>query len=123
MKPNSFKTSKIQKQTNSFSAEEELIAIKSAEKDYETDVVDKQTELNDIKWSKQTNSKTFELYESLAADMEKLFAQGIVRETEYLDALANKELYKFKLLINDIDLIIYNNTTKLLFCRDAEIQD
>lgn len=123
VKPNSFKTSKIQKQTNSFSAEEELIAIKSAEKDYETDVVDKQTELNDIKWSKQTNSKTFELYESLAADMEKLFAQGIVRETEYLDALANKELYKFKLLINDIDLIIYNNTTKLLFCRDAEIQD
>lgn len=123
IKPNSFRTSKIQKQTNSFNAEEELIAIKSAEKDYETDIVDKQTELNDIKWSKQTNAKTYELYENLAADMKNLFAQGIVRETEYLDALANKELYKFKLLMNDIDLIIYNNTTKLLFCRDAEIQD
>ena len=123
IKPNSFRTSKIQKQTNSFNAEEELIAIKSAEKDYETDIVDKQTELNDIKWSKQTNAKTYELYENLAADMKNLFAQGIVRETEYLDALSNKELYKFKLLMNDIDLIIYNNTTKLLFCRDAEIQD
>ena len=123
LKPNSFRTSKIKKQTNSYNNEEELLAIKSAEKDYETDIVDKQTELNDIKWSKQTNSKTFDMYKNLADDMEKLFAQGIVRETEYLDALANKELYKFKLLINDIDLIIYNNSTKLLFCRDAEIQE
>lgn len=123
VKPNSFKTSKIQKQTNSFSAEEELIAIKSAEKDYETDIVDKQTELNDIKWSKQTNEKTFDMYKNLAADMEKLFSQGLVRESEYLNAEANKELYGFKILINDIDLIIYNNSTKLLFCRDAELQD
>ena len=123
VKPNSFKTSKIQKQTNSFSAEEELIAIKSAEKDYETDIVDKQTELNDIKWSKQTNEKTFDMYKNLAADMEKLFSQGLVRESEYLNAEANKELYGFKILINDIDLIIYNNSTKLLFCRDAELRD
>ena len=79
--------------------------------------------MNAIKWSKQTNAKTFDMYKNLSDDMEKLFAQGIVRETEYLDALANKELYKFKLLMNDIDLIIYNNSTKLLFCRDAEIQD
>ncbi|MEE0886413.1 MAG: hypothetical protein UIB61_05875 [Treponema sp.] len=123
VKPNSFKTAKIKNQTNSYNKEEEIIAIKSAEKDYETDIVDKQTELNDIKWSKQTNAKTFDMYKNLSDDMEKLFAQGIVRETEYLDALANKELYKFKLLMNDIDLIIYNNSTKLLFCRDAEIQD
>ncbi len=123
IKPNSFKTSKIKKQTNSCNNEEEILAIKSAEKDYETDIVDKQTELNDIKWSKQTNTKTFDMYKNLTDDMEKLFAQGIVRETEYLDALANKELYKFKILMNDIDLIIYNNSTKLLFCRDAEIQD
>ena len=123
VKPNSFKTAKIKNQTNSYNNEEEIIAIKSAEKDYETDIVDKQTELNDIKWSKQTNAKTFDMYKNLSDDMEKLFAQGIVRETEYLDALANKELYKFKLLMNDIDLIIYNNSTKLLFCRDAEIQD
>ncbi len=123
VKPNSFKTAKIKNKTNSYNNEEELLAIKSAEKDYETDIVDKQTELNDIKWSKQTNTKTFDMYKNLTDDMEKLFAQGIVRETEYLDALANKELYKFKLLMNDIDLIIYNNSTKLLFCRDAEIQD
>lgn len=123
VKPNSFKTAKIKNQTNSCNYEEEFLAIKSAEKDYETDIVDKQTELNDIKWSKQTNTKTFDMYKNLTDDMERLFAQGIVRETEYLDALANKELYKFKILMNDIDLIIYNNSTKLLFCRDAEIQD
>lgn len=123
IKPNSFRTAKIKKQSDSCSREEEILSIKSAEKDYETDIVDKQTELNDIKWSKQTNEKTFDMYKNLAADMEKLFAQGLVRESEYLNAEANKELYGFKILINDIDLIIYNNSTKLLFCRDAELQD
>lgn len=63
------------------------------------------------------------MYKNLAADMEKLFSQGLVRESEYLNAEANKELYGFKILINDIDLIIYNNSTKLLFCRDAELRD
>ena len=117
------KAEKIKKQSDSCSREEEILSIKSAEKDYETDIVDKQTELNDIKWSKQTNEKTFDMYKNLAADMEKLFSQGLVRESEYLNAEANKELYGFKILINDIDLIIYNNSTKLLFCRDAELQD
>lgn len=123
IKPNSFRTAKIKKQSDSCSREEEILSIKSAEKDYDTDIVDKQTELNDIKWSKQTNEKTFDMYKNLAADMEKLFARGLVRESEYLNAEANKELYGFKILINDIDLIIYNNSTKLLFCRDAELQD
>lgn len=119
--PNSFRSTKIKKQTDSMNEEQELIAIQSAENDYDTDIVDKQTELDDIKWSKETNLKTYEMYVNLADDMQHLLKQGIVKETEYLDAFANKELYRFKLLINDIDIIIYNNEAKLLFCRDDEL--
>lgn len=119
--PNLFRTSKIKTQTNSINEDQELIAIQSAEQDYDTDIVDKQSELSDIQWSKETNLKTYEMYVALADDMQNLLKQGIVKETEYLDAFANKELYRFKLLINDIDIIIYNNETKLLFCRDNEL--
>lgn len=120
--PNSFRTAKIKKQTDFMNKEQELIAIQSAENDYDTDIVDKQTELEDIKWAKETNLKTYEMYVNLADDMQRLLKQGIVKDTEYLDAFANKELYRFKLLINDIDIIIYNNETKLLFCRDDELK-
>ncbi len=121
--PNSFRTSKIKKQTNLINEDQELIAIQSAEQDYDTDIVDKQTELSDIQWSKETNSKTYDMYVTLTEDMQNLLKQGIVKETEYLDAFANKELYRFKLIINDIDVIIYNDETKLLFCRDDELQE
>ena len=111
------------KKTDSYNNEQELIAINSAQNDYDTDVIDKQTELNDIIWSKKQNKKTYDLYSTLTDDMKNLFSEGIVRESEYLNAFSNKELYRFKLIINDIDLIIYNNSTKLLFCRDSEINE
>lgn len=120
LKPNTFRTNKITKKTAALTEEQELIAIQSAEEDYATDLVDKQTELESILWSKKTNSDTFKLWEELEKDEKKWLDAGIVKESEYLNAFANKELYQLKLLINKIDLIIYNTSTKLLFCRDYE---
>ena len=123
IKPNTFRTAQIKRKTNECNEEEELIAIKSAEDSYETDVVDKQSELNDIKWSKETYGKTFEMYQTLEKDMKALYSQGLIKETEYLDAFANRELYQYKIIMNKIDFIIYNNSTKLLFCQDSELKD
>lgn len=120
LKPNTFRTRKIEKKTSLLTEEQEMIAIQSAEEDYETNVVDKQTELESILWSKKTNSETFALWEELETDEKKWFDAGIVKESEYLNAFANKELYRLKMLINNIELIIYNASTKLLFCRDYE---
>lgn len=61
------------------------------------------------------------MYVRLERDMAEYLKAGIITESEYLNAFANREQYRLQLLINDIDLIIYNNTTKLLFCRDEEI--
>lgn len=123
IKPNTFRLKNLKAQTDSYNRDEEIIAIKAAEDDYNTDFVDKQSELNDIKWAKQTNSETYDLYIKLEKDMGDLLKQGLVKETEYLNASVNKRMYQIKLMINDLDLIIYNNSTKLLFCRDEEIQD
>jgi hypothetical protein len=60
------------------------------------------------------------MYSELEADLGKWYKAGITKESEYLSAKTNKEKYKINLLINDIDLIIYNIETNLLFNRDEK---
>ena len=118
LKPNSFRKMSIKKKQNALNEEEENIAIQSAMNSYDDDVIDRQTELNDIRWSKKTNTETYDMYVKLEADMARYLKSGVITESEYLNAFANKELYRIKLLIDDINLLIYNNELKLLFCRD-----
>ena len=121
--PSTFLTTTITKKTNDLTRRQEQIAIVSAIDEYKTSVVDKQNELADILWSKETNTQTYDMYKTLADDMHKYLEAGIITESEYLSAFSNKESYRIKLLLDDINLIIYNNETKLLFYRDEEIQD
>lgn len=116
--PNSIRKQKRTKKQQDWTSEQELIDIKKANDDYDTDVVERKQALIDIKWSKKTNAESFDMYDSLEKDMLVNFNEGIVTESEYLSSLTNKENYRIKLLIDNIDLIIYNNETKLLFCRD-----
>lgn len=120
VKPNTFRTRKITHASNELTEEQELIDIQSAEESYETALVDKKTELDSIMWTKKTYKETFDLWNQLENDEKKWFREGIVKESEYLNASANRKLYRLKLMINQIDLIIYNAETKLLFCRDYE---
>lgn len=121
VEPSEFKKARITTEKNNFSLQQELIDIASAEDEYDTTMVDQQQELSDIVWAKKSNSETYDMYFSLEKDMAEYLEAGIITESEYLNARASKEQYRIQLLINDIDLIIYNNTTKLLFCRDDEI--
>ena len=119
--PNELRKTRITKQKDVYSEEQEFIAIKDAEDSYETSVVDQKQSLADILWSKQSNFEFYDMYVALEKDMAEYLKAGVITESEYLSSYANKEQYRINLLINDIDLIIYNNTTKLLFCRDEEI--
>lgn len=119
---NAFQKAKLGSDKNAYSQQQELIAIQSAADAYDTSIVDQTQSLNDIRWAKETNRQTYDMYVQLEKDMASYLKDGIITESEYLTSFANKELYRIRLLINDIDLIIYNNTTKLLFCRDDEIQ-
>ena len=119
---NTFRKAKLSAEKKEYSQQQELIELQSASDKYDTSVVEQTQSLNDIRWAKQTNLQTYDMYVQLEKDMNAYFKAGIITESEYLTSYANKELYRIRLLINDIDLIIYNNTTKLLFCRDDEIQ-
>lgn len=96
----------------------ELIAIDSAKKDYERDLIDKTKSLIDIEWEKKTNKESYELYRDLSIDMEKNYKAGVTTQSEYLSSLTNREDTRINIIINDIDLIIYNDTVRLLFVED-----
>ena len=118
--PFGIQKSAIENQITQLSLQQELYDIEAAERKYETAVVNAQTELSDILWSMQVNEESYQLYKTLAQDTETWFKQGIVSESELQSALTNCENYRLKCLMSQIDIIIYNNETQLLFCRDGE---
>ncbi len=118
--PNERRLWKIEKQQDKIDEQTEKIALKAAFDDYETDVLDRVSTLNDIKWSKNSYSEQYDMYTQLAADMEKWFKEGSVTESDFNDAVNNREKARFNLMINAIELLIYNNEVKLLFVNDAE---
>ncbi|MBQ3671453.1 MAG: hypothetical protein II921_08255 [Treponema sp.] len=93
-------------------------AIAYAEDNYESEVMSKVSSFHDIKWNQRSYKEEYATYVQLADDMEKWLKQGIVTENDYLDALNNKEKTRINMLITDIDLLIYNSETKLLFHED-----
>lgn len=118
--PNQFRLAKISNQQKELEAEQEKISIQSAENDYETTLISQKSELDDIQFNKEKNKETFELYNQLEKDMSIYYERGLISESEYKSAQTNKENYRIQCLINDIELIIYNNKTKQLFNRDNE---
>lgn len=120
--PHIFLLADIQEKEDKVASDQEEIAVAAAKNNYRTSVISQRTSLADIKWEKETNLESFKMYETLAEDTEKYFKQGYSSESEYKSALANKENYRLQCIINDINLIIYNSETKLLFCRDQELK-
>lgn len=112
---NKWRTSKIDSQKKQISSELDNIAIKDAKDDYETDILSKVSTFHDIKWAQTSYAQEYDMYTKLTADMEKWLEQGIVTENDYLDAKNNMEKARLNILLNAIDLIIFNNEVKLLF--------
>ncbi len=119
--PKEFALSSISKKQKKLEAQQEEISIKNAENVYETTVISQQSELSDIQFNKSKNLETYELYNQLEKDMAIYYERGLISESEYKSAKANKENYRIQCIINDIELIIYNNNTMQLFNRDEEL--
>ena len=107
--PNTFRKNSITKQANELTEEQELLAIESAEANYETKVVELQQKLDTLLWEKEAAEKNLTMYEDLERDMASLFNQGYISETEYLSSKNNLNSNIIKKISNQIDLIIYND--------------
>ena len=72
-------------------------------------------------WQRSTNKENYDMYDALEKDLLKWYQEGYIKRSEYLSAKNNRDLYKVKCIISDIDLIIYNDTVKALFYHDDEL--
>lgn len=120
--PNQFRLADIQKKIEKVDETLELVAIESARKNYETALVAQQSSLEELQWAARTNAESFETYSQLESDTASWYQRGIITESEYRSAQVNKENYRIRILINALDLIIYNNKTATLFTRDEELK-
>lgn len=116
---NTWRLRKLEKQQDVIDSQLEDIAIESAKSDYDTDILDKVSSFHDIKWSQGSYKEEFDMYSSLESDMETWLKQGIVTESEYLNAKNNREKARINILINAIEMLIYNDEIKLMFCSDT----
>ena len=116
--PNTWRISKITEQQNQLNKMLEDVVIKSAENDYETDIESKLTTISDLQWSKQSYQEEYAMYEKLEKDMASWYRQGIVTENDYLDARDNCQKAAINLLVNAVDVILFNDETRLLFHTD-----
>lgn len=120
--PNQFRLAAVQKKIEKVDEQLELVAIEAARKNYETALVAQQSSLEELQWAARTNGESFETYSRLESDTASWYRRGIITESEYRSAQVNKENYRIKILINALDLIIYNNKTATLFTRDEELR-
>lgn len=113
--PNAFRKTSIDSKVNDLNEKQDLLSIESAITAYETAVVDTQQKLEDILWEKNSNQETYKMYAVAEKNMAGWYKQGIISESQYLSSKVNAQLYEIKLVINAIDLIVYNNNVKKMF--------
>ncbi|MCR5614263.1 TolC family protein [Treponema sp.] len=112
---NSFLTNSIKTQTYKLTEKQELLDIDTANENYETSVIDFDQQLENLEWEKTTLEENFLLYQRNEVDLKKYYDMGIVTQSEYLSARNNRLLYQVKKIINEIDMILYNNNVQSKF--------
>ena len=118
--PNTFRKNSNTKKQNNLSEQQELLDIQIAENNYENFVTSSKQNAEELLLKKETTEQNYEMYQSLENDMKEWYEKGVVPESDYLTAIINANLYKVKLLINDIDFIIYNSDLNKKFITPTQ---
>jgi hypothetical protein len=106
-KPSTGALSKIEKEDDKLTAQREALAVKNAIENWETAVFDMDTERDSLKWRRQERAIQYDLYTELERDMAEYFKRGIISESEYRKAAADKEKAHVNCLLNDTAILIY----------------
>ena len=116
--PNTWRLASIDKKQDELNEQIDEIAVKTAADDYDTAVLEKLTERSDLAWSEKSYADEYDMYSQLENDMNKWLSQGSVTQSDYLDAVNNRDKAQINILINAVEKIIYNNNVKMMFVRN-----
>jgi hypothetical protein len=119
-RPSSFKVFKIDRMLRALAAEEEREAIGTAEKKLWDLTAEYDQRMADLEWQKGTYEEEAELYRINAEEQRAWFDQGIIKETDYLDAQTDYLLAENRSLSARIDRRLYNLELEALFVPGVE---
>ena len=89
--------------------------IDSAYSAYESAVRQQELKLKDLQWTKQTNDTNYKMYVQVEEQMKDYYNRGLISEQDYTSAKINTLQAEVKNLINQIDMIVYNDDINTMF--------
>jgi hypothetical protein len=122
-KPSGSKTSKIDRQLRDIAARGEQLTITGAEKKYRDLVIDYEDKRGELLWQQETYAEEADLYRVNAEDQRRWLDQGIIKETDYLDARTNYLMALNRALSARIDRLLYNLELAGLFVDDTTLNN
>ncbi|MDR2103512.1 MAG: hypothetical protein LBP42_05345 [Treponema sp.] len=114
-KPGGGKIFGLDKRLRELAARREWEAVMEAEKKYRELAVEYERRLGNLEWQRGAYQEEEELYRVNAEEQKRWFDQGIIRETDYLDAQTDHLLAVNRVLSARIDRRLYNLELRALF--------
>ena len=116
--PNDMKTQKLQRSQRQLNLQLAQLKIQEAEEKYQETMENSVLTWEDLLWNRQVALEELPLYQQLATDTINLFNRGLTTETEYNQALTNRDRAAIQCEIADLDLIIHHISTRQLFVQE-----
>jgi hypothetical protein len=114
-KPGGARIFGLDRRLRELAARGEREAITDAEKKYRDLIVDYERRLGDLEWQKEAYREEEELYRVNEEEQKRWFEQGIIRETDYLNAQTEYLSAVNRVLSARIDRRLYNLELRALF--------
>jgi hypothetical protein len=114
-KPGGAKVFGLDRRLRDLAARGEQAAITDAEEKYRDLIVEYERRLGDIEWQDAAYREEEELYRVNQEEQKRWFDQGIIRETDYLNAQTEHLLAANRVLSARIDRRLYNLELRALF--------
>jgi hypothetical protein len=114
-KPSGSRVSSIDKQLRELTAQGELHAIAEAEKKFRTVVTEYDRKRDELLWQQEAYDEELDLYRINEEEQRRWFDQGMISESNYLEARSNYLLALNRVLSAQIDRNVYNLDLKGLF--------
>lgn len=118
--PNDMKTQSLQKSQRELSLQLAQIKILDAEEKYLQAAEDALLTWEDLLWNRQVSIEELELYQQLAQDTTNLYNRGMTTETEFNQAITNRDKAQIQCQIADLELLLHYIGTRQLFVQEVQ---
>lgn len=118
--PNDLKTQSLQKSQRELSLQLAQLKILDAEEKYQQAAENALLTWEDLLWNRQVALEELELYQQLAQDTTNLFNRGMTTETEFNQAITNRDKAQIQCEVADLELILHYIATRQLFVQEVQ---